>query len=126
MERRRQQVDAHVVFLKPPEIDEDWFQTDLRRQAEAIRGAHVFCDQEGLESERFRARTSGLALLYSDSGVLLFQGGITPARGHEGGNDGIAAVEAILRNDGTRVRQTPVFGCPLQMPDFLASKDSSR
>jgi len=75
-------------------------------------------DQGGIECEKFRAQTSGLTLLYSVTGELLFQGGITPSRGHEGDNDGTAALEAILLKQQTQVRQTSVFGCPLQTPDF--------
>jgi hypothetical protein len=121
--RNEQAVVSHVVFMDAPDAGVRWFQTDLRRQAEAIPGVHVFCDRDGIESERFGARTSGLALLYSDTGYLLFQGGITASRGHEGQNDGIVALEAMIHDKESSLGQTPVFGCPLQMPAVLALKD---
>jgi hypothetical protein len=116
--RLHRKVETHVIFIKPSELSNERSWTDLSKSAEAICEARVVFDHEGIECEQFRARTSGLTLLYSDTGELLFQGGITPSRGHEGDNDGIAAVEAILLNGRTRVRQTSVFGCPLQTPDF--------
>ena len=113
-------LETYVIFTGPLQMGHDWPWTDLRRNAESMNGAHVFCDQSGLESELFRARTSGLALLYSNAGLLLFQGGLTPSRGHEGDNDGIAAVQAIVLDEGSAVHQTPVFGCPLQIPNQIA------
>ncbi len=120
------QLETRVVFRDWSELADGWRWTDLRGSADAIPGVQVVADPGGVESELFRARTSGLALLYSNTGVLLFQGGITPSRGHEGYNDGVAALEAILQKEAAPVRQTPVFGCPLQIPDSFALRDASR
>lgn len=116
--RLHKNIDIHVVFMEPAEFASDWSCTDLSSSANTIHEAHVVFDHGCIECDRFRARTSGLTLLYSETGELLFQGGITPARGHEGDNDGIAALTAILRDGRTHVPQTAVFGCPLQTPEF--------
>jgi hypothetical protein len=51
-------------------------------------------------------------VLYNAAGALLFSGGITAARGHEGDNAGREMVLAHLAaNDAGR--RAPVFGCPL-------------
>jgi hypothetical protein len=110
-------VQAHVVFTQPASADDQWSDTDLQRSAAAIMGVNVFRDAGGVETDLFRARTSGLALLYSDSGSLLFHGGITPSRGHEGDNDGAASLIAAILDKGSRVQRTNVYGCPLQAPD---------
>jgi hypothetical protein len=70
-------------------------------------------DRDAAESRRFRAETSGDALLYDEHGRLLFSGGITVARGHAGDNAGLGAIEALVRGDTNVRRQTPVFGCAL-------------
>jgi len=116
--RLHKNIDTHVVFMEPAESASEWSWTDLSSGAKAIHEAHVIFDHGGLECDLFRARTSGLTLLYSNAGELLFQGGITASRGHEGDNDGIAALTAILLDGRTQAWQTAVFGCPLQRPEF--------
>lgn len=108
-------VTTWVVFFKPIGSDEAWDQTDLRRTAAAIPGAHVISDPGGAEARRFHATTSGETLLYSDQGKLLFNGGITSARGHAGDNAGRDAIESCLANSVPAHRNTPVFGCPIAL-----------
>jgi len=51
-------------------------------------------------------------LLYDISGRLVFDGGITSARGHQGDNAGRSAISALLTGQhDVVVRATPVFGC---------------
>ena len=70
-----------------------------------------FQDISGDEARRFGAATSGEALLYSPSGKLLFHGGITPSRGHEGGSVGRdALVRCVL--DGTPAPATTPSPAP--------------
>jgi hypothetical protein len=57
--------------------------------------------------------TSGAVLLYSSDGKLLFQGGITPARGHQGDSFGRQRILALLDGDAPDRRDAPVFGCAL-------------
>jgi hypothetical protein len=74
-------------------------------------------DPEGAAALRFGASTSGQTILYNDSGRLVFNGGITAARGHEGPNDGQDAVIALLQNRAPRQTTTPAFGCSLLRMD---------
>jgi hypothetical protein len=106
-------VATWVVFLKPAGSDDAWDRTDLVNTAAAIPGVHILHDLDGVEARRFRATTSGQALLFSDRGELLFNGGITLARGHAGDNAGRSAIESYLANRTPACRQTPVFGCPI-------------
>ena len=106
-------VTTWVVFLKPADSDDSWDQTDLLTTAAAIPGVHILRDLDGVEARRFRATTSGQALLFSNQGELLFNGGITLARGHAGDNAGRSAIESYLTNRAPACRQTPVFGCPI-------------
>jgi hypothetical protein len=104
---------AYVLFLKPTESGPDWDDTSLWRTAEGIPGVKVVSDIDGAEAQRFGAKTSGHTLLFSRDGRLLFNGGITELRGHEGDNVGEDAIISIVnKNFGGRDR-TSVFGCSL-------------
>lgn len=106
-------VTPRVVFFKPLGSQAGWDQTDLRKTAAAIPGVDIVSDPGGVEASRFNAETSGETFLYSDRGELLFQGGITAARGHAGDNDGRSAIESSLEDAAPACRQTPVFGCSI-------------
>ena len=108
------QVQASIIFLQPPGQDDDWHRTDLWQRASSISGADVVCDDNGDECERFSARTSGLVLVYSTDGQLVFRGGITASRGHEGDNAGRQAITALLRTGQAGIDDTKVYGCLLQ------------
>lgn len=116
MARCEGKVDAHVLFMKPQGVSRDWHETDLWRSCAAIPGARVICDEDGSEGRRFGAATSGQTLLYARDGRLLFNGGITGARGHAGDNAGLDGVVAHIRNESSEHRGGFVFGCPLLDP----------
>ncbi len=107
---------ASVLFLKPAGYSKAWAQTALWRQASAIPGVRVLLDDNGNAARRFGAATSGQTLLYAPGGHLLYQGGLTGARGHEGDNAGLFEIAALLGKHQTpeaAARQEPVYGCPL-------------
>jgi hypothetical protein len=106
---------ATVLVLRPVDVPDGWERTDLWDRAAAIPGVSVRCDAGGAESRRFGAATSGQTLLYAPDGRLLFAGGITESRGHEGDNAGRSAVISLVkgRNSATQSALTPVYGCPL-------------
>ena len=105
---------AHVLFVKPPGVPADWAQTDLWRRAASIPGISLTRDDDGVEAQRFDAATSGQTVVYDGDDRLLFSGGITAARGHEGDNPGRTAILSLLASAGGEQRSTPVFGCSLR------------
>jgi hypothetical protein len=102
-----------IEFCKPDGMPAEWEQSDLWRTAEAIPSVHVNSDPNGVEANRFHAFTSGQTLLYDAQGKLLFSGGITGARGHEGDNAGETSLQEFVNQGNSNCPQTPVFGCPL-------------
>jgi hypothetical protein len=102
-----------IVFVRPAGTGDDWNRTDLHRAAERIPHAVVSDDADGIEAARFDAKTSGQALLYAADGRLLFQGGLTASRGHEGDNVGRSALSALISGSRSNCTQTAVFGCSL-------------
>jgi hypothetical protein len=110
----RGEVDTQVLFYQPPKAAADVTQTDLWQIARQIPGVVTRIDVGGTEQQTFGARSSGEVFLYNPGGDLLFHGGITGSRGHEGDNVGRSQVEAILLHERPTIAKTPVFGCELQ------------
>jgi hypothetical protein len=109
-------------MYKPSGVADEWAHTDLWYSAADIPGVTVVSDENGAEARCFSQETSGAAVLYDDKGRLLFTGGITASRGHWGDNDGLTAIVALLRGEGSDLKVTPVFGCSL-IDDQSSCKD---
>lgn len=109
----RNKITAYVVFLKPSNSTSDWEDTSLRRSAAKIPGVTVISDVDGTEADKFGAETSGHAFLFDSSGRLLFNGGITGSRGHEGDNAGKSAIVSLINQQSAARSDTFVFGCSL-------------
>jgi len=120
-----QQVRSVVVFSKPKGLSSDWTNTDLWKTARSTPGVTCLADAEGRETNLFHAQVSGEAMLYDRGGRLLFHGGLTVSRGHEGDNPGRLAIESLLGGDSLGLRETPVFGCRLQDRSVRSSSGRS-
>jgi hypothetical protein len=108
-------IKASILF-DVPRGESGWEEGKLWQTATAIPGVEVATDPDGTWAKRFGAETSGYVVLFDSSGHLVFRGGITGARGHEGENAGQEAVVnlALARNGSSD--STAVFGCPLSEP----------
>ncbi|HYF36789.1 MAG TPA: hypothetical protein VD994_15950 [Prosthecobacter sp.] len=104
---------THVLFVRPEGVDEDWVNSALFEKAAALTDVKVAVDEGGREAALFNVVTSGQTLLYDRQGALLFEGGLTPARGHAGDSAGRAAVLGLLEQQLAGKYETPVFGCEL-------------
>ncbi len=111
-----------VLFYRPR--NSGWGPNDLWNKANSIENVHAILDDDGRESRRFGAHTSGYALLYSAEGELLFGGGVTGSRGHEGDNDGLDLLEASLDSRRPSGITSRVFGCALG--SWNEGKDGNR
>ena len=106
-----------VVFFKPKNKSEKWAKEKLWKKAQAISNVQAILDEDGVEAIRFGARTSGQTFLYDKDGNLIFQGGITPERGHMGDSDGRAAILSFISTGDIKISSTPVFGCSIRGPE---------
>jgi hypothetical protein len=116
---------ATVLFLHPANMPAGWEQTDLWRSAVAIPGVKVLVDNDGKETVRFGAQTSGQTFLFAPDGRLLFSGGITESRGHSGDNAGRSAIEDLVTDPHPapdKTLTTPVYGCSLFGPSDVCVK----
>lgn len=104
---------GHVLFFEPPGSGEKWRRTDLYESAQRIPGISVSADPDGVSAKALGARTSGQVFLYAPDGKLLFSGGLTPARGHQGDSVGRHRVLEALK--GTqRATASAVYGCSIE------------
>jgi hypothetical protein len=109
-------VRPYVLLVKPEDPGEDYDATRYWARAASIPGVTPRVDERGEEAARFAAATSGHVLLYAADGRLLYSGGITAARGHDGDNDGLRAILAIVGRRAPARDTQPVFGCSLVDP----------
>jgi hypothetical protein len=114
------QLDMQFVFLQRGDAPWRSEDTDHWETVRKINAGPAFVDVDGVEHRRFGATTSGEVFLYLPTGELAFHGGVTVARGHVGKSAGSAAIEAVVASSATSIRQTAVFGCPLESPSQAA------
>jgi len=104
----------YLSVVAPAGTGADWTDGPVLRNAASIRGLHVVVDPGGRFAARLGATTSGHVLVYGADGALLFSGGITSARAHEGDSIGQNAIVQALYQKDPSVRRTLVFGCGLE------------
>lgn len=125
-----ERISGRVVISVPETADRQWPETDLLDYATEQLKVPVLIDIDLIETRRFGIHTSGDALLYDYRGQLLFSGGLTPSRGHQGDSRGRALVlgveqESMQQQD--TLGTSAVYGCPLENPsDFCGLKGSTR
>lgn len=130
---RCRRLRAYVLFLEPKGFPLNWIKDSTWHLASGIPGVAVLPDATGFEAQMFSATTSGETLVYDPQGRLVFSGGITAARGHEGDNQGMDEIQSIANTNMAQpttdtgaginagmyaatllLPKTPVFGCPLK------------
>ena len=124
-------VDIKVLFFCPNANDPAWCQSDTITSAKTIPGVDVEFDCESSEAKRFGATISGHVMLFNPQGELMFNGGITNARGQFGASDGESRIISLLTSPNEpepaneKAQVFPVYGCVLCEPD-IAPRNSSQ
>lgn len=106
-----------VAFIRFNTQPDEWSKSRLWRMANEISNIKVIFDENGFNAKHFGAQTSGQTFLYSKAGELIFQGGITPSRGHSGDNRGREAILSYFETGKISSTSTKVFGCSLDATD---------
>jgi hypothetical protein len=110
----RDQFDLYVLFVQPSEVAANWSTSALWETATSCRDLQVVIDQGGRFAQQFGAKASGQVLIYDRAGVLQFDGGITPGRGHAGDSIGRSNVRAIAAGQTLKnPANCATFGCSL-------------
>ncbi len=87
--------------------------TNITRRLLELPGVNLVHDSGSLIAQRFGALTSGHAVVYERGGTLVYSGGLTPTRAHEGPNTGSSTLVSLFNGGDALARSAPVFGCPL-------------
>lgn len=111
--RLGERMTTYVLFLKPQNVADGWERTSLWQAVSTLDDVKAIADDGGREAERFGALTSGQTYLFDPQGQLLFRGGITPSRGHQGDNVGSQRIAALVHGETPLRSLSEVFGCAL-------------
>lgn len=96
------------------ENDDAWRKSETLRMALELPNATVQYDAGGVKARHFGAWASGSVALYAADGRLLFAGGVTISRGHEGDCLGAEQLLQQIKNPNEQVPMTaPALGCRL-------------
>ena len=106
-------VQSEVIFVTAGLEESEVATSPLVLRAQELARAKVRFDATGEEAERFGVSVSGEVLAFDSGGRLVFRGGITPGRGHQGTSTGQAELENIVNGRSPGPCATPVFGCHL-------------
>ena len=106
-------VSKNLIFSVPEKLPGGWKKDALWQAALNLPSARLLEDQGGREARLFGAHTSGDCFLYSSQGRLLYHGGVTGLRGHEGSNQGEKALLSFINTGHADTNRAPVFGCSL-------------
>lgn len=115
MTATRGAISAKLYFYKPSSESESWCRnTRLWDAARLIPSATLLIDTDAKVAKAYGSRCSGQVLLYSTtSRQLVFKGGLTESRGHEGGSAGEDAISEFARTGKCATSKTDVFGCAI-------------
>ena len=101
-----------VYAFKPKDEPAAWLESSTISTLKKLK-ARIEVDDDGAIARDLGLNTSGQIQLYSSQGDLLYNGGITSGRGHEGDNVGAQTVIDLLQKGGSNRKSAPVFGCPI-------------
>jgi len=113
--RIHDKVQIYILFFNSGKFSPNWVHSDTWNEAAQLPGVQIFVDRDGRIAQQFHATISGQILLYGTNGHKLFDGGITPSRGHSGDSKGSSMIESlILKQTQPSFRSIAVFGCPIR------------
>lgn len=108
-------VRLYVLVYYPSQMSADpsWDQSMTMNAFRIIPSAAFIKDLDGSIALKFHMLTSGHSRVYSPENKLLFCGGITLSRAHEGDNIASAGMLSALRKQANTLEKHVVFGCRL-------------
>ncbi len=105
--------DIYVLLYRPSVLPQGWNENGVLPSLAAGLNAHLVQDMDGRYAAALGASTSGEVLVFSGKDDLLFQGGVTSLRGHEGRSAGSDRLLDALKDQTPFPLAVSVFGCPI-------------
>lgn len=107
------ELETYAFAYCPQHESDSWIASALTSTLKDEIGATIVLDRAGETSAFCGAKTSGHLLAYDDQGALLFSGGITSSRGHEGECRPASDLLKVINRGASETRHWPVYGCSL-------------
>jgi len=107
--------DYRVVAFAycPKNQPASWIESRCTTEFRDIPGLELKLDRGGKSSQHFGVEVSGHVLVYDSEGNLIFDGGLTPYRAHEGDCRATYHLVDCLNSEANQLTSWPVFGCKL-------------
>ena len=105
-------LNSYFIFSMPEGFHQDIKKSQLWQKASKFKNSELYIDHGAILVKQLNINTSGY-LLYFDSSVLKYCGGITQSRSHRGSNKGLNHLYKLLNQDSYKFYQFPTFGCAL-------------
>lgn len=103
-----------IAFMTPDGMEKsDWLKTTNWQKAHEMTGIEFIEDYDGKLAKKFGAEVSGYTIVYNAKNELVYAGGITAGRGHEGDNEGEDKIIAVCNSKFVSSPKAPAFGCGL-------------
>ncbi len=115
MELNSDRMRCRALVFVPAFVPRDWAETPCVAELRSIPGVTTEFDYGGEELLKAGILTSGGTILSDRNDLVVFHGGITPSRGHEGPNLGSESITAIVEGRDTLASATPIFGCRIHV-----------
>jgi hypothetical protein len=102
-----------ALVFKPGSEPDSWIECVSLSTLQKMN-ATIVVDTDGGRAAALGLNTSGQIQIYSPQGKLLYNGGITGARGHAGDNIGESRALALIREEIQSAESAPTFGCSIK------------
>lgn len=106
------ELSAQLVFMRTPKLEKLFVENPLISKAKTLPRTEIVFDEHGEEAKIFGAETSGHSYFYNEKSELIFNGGLTMARGHEGASVGKESILSYFKGKKS-TQNTLVFGCDI-------------
>ena len=106
------ELSVQLVFMRTPKLEKLFKENPLISKAKTLPRTEIIFDEQGEEAKVFGAETSGHSFFYNEKSELVFNGGLTMARGHEGESVGKDSILAYFKGQKS-IKDSTVFGCDI-------------
>ena len=119
----RDELQVQVVVYIPDGEQESWADGSTVSAVRRIPNTTIMFDRGGRITRDHGVVASGHTTLVSPDSAVVFSGGVTASRGHEGASVGTRAIRNWVQA-GDGAASAPVFGCAILGPDDGQNSDS--
>lgn len=103
----------YAFAFHPQDEPVTWIESPTTKLLRGIPNITIIPDREAIACQAFGLSTSGHMLVYDEAQRLIFSGGITPGRGHEGDCQSSFDLRQKINGEKSTLNYWPVYGCSI-------------